>query len=53
MRTFEHVKLNELNFDLVSETTDSGRIYITPEGNRYKSITTVLGSEPKEGIEEW
>lgn len=53
MRTFEHVKLPSLDYDLVSETTDSGRIYITPEGKRYKSITTVLGSEPKPGIEKW
>ena len=53
MRTFEHVKLPSLDYDLESETTDSGRIYITPEGKRYKSITTVLGSEPKPGIEQW
>jgi len=53
MKVFEHVKLPSLDYDLVSETTDSGRIYITPEGKRYKSITTVLGSEPKSGIEEW
>lgn len=53
MRTFEHVNLIKLDFDLEAETTDSGRIYITPEGNRYKSITTVLGSGPKPGIEEW
>ena len=53
MRTFEHVKLPSLDYDLKSETTDSGRIYITPEGKRYKSITTVLGSEPKPGIEQW
>ena len=53
MRTFEHVKLEKLNYDLESETVDGKRIYTTPEGNRYKSITTILGSEGKEGIENW
>jgi genome maintenance exonuclease 1 len=53
MRTFEHINLIKLDFDLQSETTDGKRVYITPEGNRYKSITTVLGSESKSGIEEW
>ena len=53
MRIFNHVKFPELDFNLESETTDSGRIYITPEGNRYKSITTILGSEPNQGIENW
>ena len=53
MRTFEHVKLEKLNYDLESETVDGKRIYTTPEGNRYKSITTILGSEAKEGIENW
>lgn len=53
MRTFEHVKLERLDYDLESETVDGKRIYTTPEGNRYTSITTVLGSESKAGIEEW
>ena len=53
IRTFEHVKLEQLNFDLESETTDGGRFYTTPQGKKYKSITTILGSEPKQGIEEW
>ena len=53
MRIFEHVKLPQLQFDLKSETTDSGRLYTTPEGNRYKSITTVLSHYNKQGIYEW
>ena len=53
MRIFEHVKLPQLQFDLEAETTDSGRIYTTPEGNKYKSITTVLSHYNKQAIYEW
>lgn len=53
MRIFEHVKLPQLQFDLKAETTDRGRLYTTPEGNRYKSITTVLSHYNKQGIYEW
>ncbi len=53
MRIFEHVNLPELQFDLNAETTDSGRVYTTPEGNKYKSITTVLSHYNKQGIYEW
>jgi genome maintenance exonuclease 1 len=53
MRIFEHVSLPGLQFDLTAETTDSGRVYTTPEGNKYKSITTVLSHYGKQGIYEW
>jgi genome maintenance exonuclease 1 len=53
MRIFEHVNLPELQFDLNAETIDSGRVYTTPEGNKYKSITTVLSHYNKQGIYEW
>ena len=53
MRIFEHVKLPALDFDLKAETTDSGRVYTTPEGNKYKSITTVLSHYGKQAIYEW
>jgi len=53
MRIFEHVKLPQLQFDLNAETTDSGRLYTTPEGNKYKSITTVLSNYNKKAIMEW
>ena len=53
MRLFEHVKLPQLQFDLEAETTDSGRVYTTPEGNKYKSITTVLSHYGKQAIYEW
>jgi genome maintenance exonuclease 1 len=53
MRIFNHVKLPSLDFELEAETTDSGRIYTTPTGEKYKSITTVLSHHNKEGILEW
>jgi genome maintenance exonuclease 1 len=53
MRTFNHVKLPQLDFDLKAVTTDSGRRYTTPTGEQYKSITTVLGNYNKQAIMEW
>jgi ATP-dependent exoDNAse (exonuclease V) beta subunit len=53
MRIFNHVKLPSLDFDLKAETTESGRLYATPTGEKYKSITTVLGNHNKEAIMEW
>ena len=53
MRTFNHVKLPQLDFDLKVETTDSGRLYATPTGEKYKSITTVLSNHNKQAIDEW
>lgn len=53
MRIFNHVKLPSLDFELEAETTDSGRIYTTPTGEKYKSITTVLSHHNKEAIMEW
>lgn len=53
MRTFNHVKLPQLDFDLKAETTDSGRLYATPTGEKYKSITTVLSNHNKQAIMEW
>jgi ATP-dependent exoDNAse (exonuclease V) beta subunit len=53
MRIFEHVKLPALQFDLNAETTNVGRIYTTPDGKKYKSITTVLSHHNKEAIMEW
>lgn len=40
--------------ELSSETTENGRYYVTPEGNKYPSVTTVLGAgSDKTWIEEW
>lgn len=50
---FNHVKLSELNFDLKATTTEDGRRYLTPNGNSYPSVTTVLSSYNKKAILEW
>lgn len=50
---FNHVKLDCLDFDLESETTEQGRKYKTPDGQYYPSITTVLSSYNKQAIYEW
>ena len=38
---------------LETKTVDKKRFYITPEGNEYPSITTVLSSHNKKGLFEW
>jgi genome maintenance exonuclease 1 len=53
MKIFNHVKLPQLDFDLKAETTESGRLYATPTGEKYKSITTVLSNHSKQAIMEW
>jgi hypothetical protein len=39
--------------DLEAITSDSGRLYVTPEGNKYPSVTTVIGATQKKSIIEW
>jgi ATP-dependent exoDNAse (exonuclease V) beta subunit len=51
--TFNFIKLPELDFDLKAETTESGRKYVTPNGAKYPSVTTVLSSYNKKAIMEW
>ena len=48
---FNHnqVKLPELT----TETINRKRFYVTPEGSKYPSITTVLSNRKKEGLWEW
>ena len=50
---FNFVKLPELDFDLESITTEFGRRYITPSGEKYPSVTTILSSYNKDAIMEW
>jgi CRISPR/Cas system-associated exonuclease Cas4 (RecB family) len=52
-RTFEHLNVNLGYDDLNTVTTDSGRVYQTPNGKKYPSITTVLGHFGKHKIMEW
>jgi genome maintenance exonuclease 1 len=53
VRNFEFVKLDSLNFDMKAVTTDDGRVYQTPDGKKYPSITTVLSSYNKKALFEW
>jgi len=39
--------------DLKSETLENGRFYVTPDGKRLPSVTTVLGAMGKKAIYEW
>jgi genome maintenance exonuclease 1 len=48
---FNHCPPKELS-DLSSEMLNGKRFYVTPEG-KFPSITSVLGSFPKEGLIEW
>lgn len=50
---FELNKPDALNFDLNAENTSSGRLYKTPTGKKYPSITTVLSSYGKKELFEW
>ena len=38
---------------LKTKTVDKKRFYVTPEGNEYPSITTVLSPRNKEGLMKW
>ena len=53
MKQFDHVKLNGELPDIKTESIKGKRFYVTPEGNKYPSITTVLSDRNKEGIRKW
>ncbi len=50
---FIHEKIDLGYEDLNSETGKSGRQYITPDGTRYPSVTTVLSIIKEQQIAEW
>lgn len=52
-RVFEHVGCDLGYKDLKATTTEQGRVYLTPSGKKYPSITTVLGHFGKHKIMEW
>ena len=35
------------------QTVDGRRIYVTPNGDSYPSITSILGSQPKPSLDAW
>ena len=55
MKKFIHLANRpELSFGMRTETNEHGkRIYVTPDGELYPSITTILGEFSKASIQEW
>ena len=53
MKTFTHTPLLHQIPEVYTETINKNRFYVTPEGNKYPSITTVLSGRAKEGINAW
>ena len=53
MKTFDHVDLSTTIPDIQTETIKGKRFYITPEGKKYPSITTVLSTRKNEGLVRW
>ena len=51
MKIFKHKTINLP--EIKAKTTDGVRLYETPEGNFYPSITTVLSTRNKEGLFKW
>ena len=51
MKTFNHVG-NDLK-ELKTEYIEGKRFYVTPKGNKYVSITSLLGNLSKQSIIEW
>lgn len=51
----KYFKHDFLSFDeLQTEYTEEGRFYITPTGEKYKSVTTILGNYgDKTGLDAW
>lgn len=48
---FKHVRHN---IPLLERITESGyRTYLTPDGNKYPSVTTVIKDHNKKGLDEW
>jgi genome maintenance exonuclease 1 len=55
MKTFTHTPITNTHTipEVYTETINRQRFYVTPEGNKYPSITTVLSGRAKEGINAW
>ena len=51
MKKFNHYDSSLL--DLKTENVDGKRHYVTPDGNKYISITTLLSNLSEAGIQEW
>jgi genome maintenance exonuclease 1 len=54
MKNFIHLANRpELSFGMTTENVNGKRIYVTPDGDKYPSITTILGEFSKTSIQEW
>ena len=54
MKKFEHLANRpELSFGMRTENINGKRNYVTPEGELYPSITTILGEFSKASIQAW
>jgi genome maintenance exonuclease 1 len=51
--TFLHDPIDLGYSDLTTESVNGKRMYVTPEGRRFPSVTTVLGVRSREGIQKW
>ena len=49
---FNHVKVPDLSLKQITEESGK-RFYLTPEGNRYPSVTTMLSHFSRQAISEW
>ena len=52
MVTFKHNPPIDL-IDLKTKNIDGRRYYITPDGKKLPSVTSVLGAKPKPHLFEW
>jgi len=53
MKFFSHTPSTKTLPEIHTETINGKRFYVTPEGKKYPSITTVLSGRSKEGINRW
>ena len=49
---FKHVGC-DIDYDLATETINGKRLYVTPDGNKYPSVTTITSQYNKQSIMEW
>lgn len=53
-RVFEKFDFGSLGYDdLLTESDKKARIYVTPNGDKYPSITSILSHRSKGAIQEW
>ena len=50
---FTHVEIPELPKIIQKNKVNGKRYYVTPDGNEYPSVTTVLGDKEKPWLEDW